>query len=389
MKFILKNKIQYGKQYIDKTDYKLVIKSLKEELITTGKFVKIFEDQIRRQVKSKYACSCVNGTAGLHLAYLSIGLSQNDVIIMPAINFIAAYRLAELMGAKIYLADVNSVSGQMTPSTLMNCIKKNKLKKIKVILTMQLGGYSINNLEFYKIKKKYKCYLIEDACHAFGSKYRVNKKLHPVGSCKHSDLSVFSFHPVKPITTGEGGAITTNNHKLAKKIFLLRSHGIIRKKSYWDYNINELGFNYRLSDINCALGVSQIKKLSQFINKRKKILNIYKKNFLSYSQFITIFDVLKNLNSYHLILMNIDFKKIKSSKKKLINFLNEKKIFPQFHYKPIYRFSFFKKKYSNKFLGAENYYKNTISLPIYHTLSKDTQFYIIKNIFNYIKKNIK
>lgn len=165
------------------------------------------------------------------MAFEAIGLKTNDIVIMPAINFIAAYRNAKLLGAKIYLADVDEKTGQITPETIKRCIQTNKLKKIKVILNMYLGGYPLNVIEFYKIKKKYKCFLIEDACHAFGAKYKFNNKYIPVGSCKHSDLCVFSFHPVKPITTGEGGAITTNNKKLAENIRLAKNHGIIKTKN--------------------------------------------------------------------------------------------------------------------------------------------------------------
>ena len=178
---------------------------------------------------------------------------------MPAINFVAIYNLCKLIGAKIFLADVSPDTGQMTPGSLLNCIKKNKIKKIKAIVTMYLGGYPQNVNEFYKIKKIYKCYLIEDACHALGAKYKVGKDVFNIGSCAHSDFCVFSLHPVKTITSGEGGLVTTNNQSFSKKIKLLRSHGII-KSSHWKYDIKFPALNYRLSDINCALSLSQLKK---------------------------------------------------------------------------------------------------------------------------------
>ena len=386
MQFNSKNKISYGKQYIDSLDIKIVSESLKEELITTGNFVKKFEAEIKTISHSKFAYTCVNATAGLHLAFLSINLKKNDIVIMPSINFISAFRMANLLGAKIYLADVDPLSGQMTPETLKKCIKKNNLKKIKLILTMFLGGYPENVEKFFELKKKYKCFLIEDACHAFGAKYNLNGQFIPVGSCKHSDICVFSFHPVKPITTGEGGAITTNNRKIANKIILLRNHGIVKSKQYWNYDINELGFNYRLSDLNCSLGVSQIKKLSLFIKKRKKIFSLYKNKFLKYSKYIKIFDSSKNLNSYHLILISIDFDQLKYKKNHMLNYLNKINIFPQFHYKPIYRFSFYKKFNRNFFSGSEFFYKNSFSLPVYHSLIKQEQFKVIENILKYILK---
>jgi len=386
MKFNSKNKISYGKQFIDSNDIKIVGESLKEEFITTGNYVKKFEKEIKKISNSKFAYTCVNATAGLHLAFLSINLKKNDIVVMPAINFISAFRMANLLGAKIYLADVDPLSGQMTPETLKKCIKKNNLKKIKLILTMFLGGYPENANKFFALKKKYKCFLIEDACHAFGARYKINNKFIPVGSCKHSDMCVFSFHPVKPITTGEGGAVTTNNRKIANEIALLRNHGIVKSGQYWNYDINKLGFNYRLSDLNCSLGVSQINKLSLFIKKRKKIFSLYKNKFLKYSKYIKIFDSSKNLNSYHLILISIDFDQLKYKKNHMLNYLNKINIFPQFHYKPIYRFSFYKKFNSNFFSGSEFFYKNSFSLPVYHSLMKQEQFKVIESILKYIFK---
>ena len=204
-------KIPYGRQYIDSQDIRIVSKALQEDLITTGRYVKKFEKKISDFLKVKYAVSCNSGTSALHLALMAINLKKDDVIIMPAINFIAVYNMARFMNAKIILSDVDALTGQMTPNLLLECIKNNKLKKIKAIITMYLGGYPENVVEFYKIKKKFKCYLIEDACHALGSRYLFNKKFLPIGSCKHSDISTFSLHPVKTITSGEGGLVTTNN----------------------------------------------------------------------------------------------------------------------------------------------------------------------------------
>jgi dTDP-4-amino-4,6-dideoxygalactose transaminase len=386
--------ISYGKHSINLDDIKLVSKSLKAKLITTGNYVLKFEKGIKRFVKSKYAVSCNSGTSALHLALLSVNLKKNDVVIMPSINFIAAYSMSSLLKAKVYLADVDPVTGQMTKNTLLECIRKNKIKDIKVIITMYLGGYPESVLDFYKIKKKYKCFLIEDACHAFGAKYEFNNKYINIGSCKHSDISVFSFHPVKSITTGEGGAITTNSRILAKRMTILRSHGIIKdKNNYWKYNINQKGFNYRISDINCALGVSQLKKANKFINSRKLIYNFYKKNFSKFtSSHIRLPDYTLNTRpSYHLFLLSINFSKIKSTKDRFLIYLKKNKIFCQYHYIPIYKFGFFNNNANiNKsfFKGAEYYYKNTLSLPIYTDLKLIEIKYILNKINNFFKRKI-
>ena len=300
----IKKSINYGKQSVDNIDIDEVKKSLKNELITTGPYVEKFENALKNKFKCKYAYSCSNATSGLHLAFLSIGLKKDDAVLMPAINFISAYRMAELIGAKIYLIDVDEKTGQINLKNILECIKKNKIKKIKALVTMYLGGYVENNIDFFKLKKKYNFSLIEDACHAIGSKYKYNKKSFFIGSCKHSDICVFSFHPVKTITTGEGGAVLTNDKKIANKIRLLRSHGIIRnKKNYWDYDIKQLGFNYRLSDVNCALGFSQLKKLDKFYEERKKIFNLYKIKLKTFKEYVDFPKSKNKTNLYHLFLI--------------------------------------------------------------------------------------
>ena len=374
--------IKYNKQFIDRSDIKSLSEAAIEPLITTGKFVKKFEKNFESLLKVKNAFSCINGTAGLDLALRSINLKKNDVIIMPSVNFIAAYSMANKLNAKIYLADVDQYTGQMTPAHLIECIKKNNLKKIKAVVTMYLGGFAENINEFYLLKKKYKFYIIEDACHALGSKYKINNKVFNIGSCKHSDIAVFSFHPVKSITTGEGGMVTTNNYIFAKKIKLLRSHNLIKSKNYWDYDIINCSFNYRLSDINCALGISQLKKLQKFIKKRIEIYKYYQKKIIESKYFGKIINLPRyeniNYSSHHLLLINFNFKKADVYKNKFIKYLNKNKIFPQFHYKPINMFSFYKKKINLP--GSIKYLKNTVSMPIYYSLKKKEIDFIVKKI---------
>lgn len=380
-------KIPYGRQFIDKNDKLSVISSLSNDLITTGPYVKKFEKNSAKFLKTKYSLSCSSGTSALKLSFCAAQLKKNDVVIMPVINFIAAYNMASTFGANIYLADVDKNTGQMTPETLLECIKKFKLKKIKIILTMYMGGFPENVFEFYKIKKKYKCILIEDACHAFGAKYYVKNKAYKVGSCNHSDIAIFSFHPLKPITTGEGGLLSTNKKNFYDIAKIFRSHGIIRNnKNHWDYDIKNLGYNYRLSDINCALGISQLKKIKIFLNKRKKIYIYYKsqlngfKNILSFPKYNK-----HNSPAYHLVIINIKFREL-NSKDKFIYYLLKNRIIAQFHYKPINNFSIYKKK-NIKFPNSMVYYNSSISIPIYHSISKKELKHIIQTIKNYVIKN--
>lgn len=377
----------YGRQFIDNKDIYYVSNALKNNLITTGPYVKKFEEKIQNILTAKYVISCNSGTAALHLALKAINLKKNDVIIMPAINFIAAYNMARLMNAKIFLADVDPFTGQMTPKTLLECVKQNKLKKIKAIVTMYLGGYPENVINFFNLKKRLKCFLIEDACHALGSKYYFNKKLISVGSCKHSDISTFSFHPVKTITSGEGGAVLTNNKFFYDRMITLRSHGIIKDSNYhWKYNLNEGGYNYRLSDINCALGYSQLKKINKYINYRKKIFNFYKLKLEKVKNLISLpFYIKKNKPSYHLFIISINFLRTKFNKDKMFKFFKKKKIIFQYHYIPIYKFKLFPNKVNlSNFRGSEYYYKNSISLPIFYNLKLNIQKKIISKIIFYL-----
>jgi len=381
--------IPYGRQHIDSSDIKAVSEAMKADLITTGDYVKKFENIIAKLLRVKFAISCNSGTSAIHLAFLSINLSKNDVVIMPAINFIAAYNLAKIMGANIFLADVDPSTGQMTPEKLLECIKKNKLKKVKVIVTMYLGGYPENVIEFYKIKKKLGCFLIEDACHALGAQYNFKGKNIYIGSCKHSDVSTFSLHPVKTITSAEGGIATTNNEKIFNNMRLFRSHGIKKSRFHWDYEILFNGLNYRLSDINCALAISQIKRIKKFIYLRKKIYFFYKKEFYNFSSFFTLPKYRKNIkSSYHLFLINFNVKKILINKKNFFKKMLENKIICQYHYKPIFLFKkIFNQKFMKKdFKGAMAYYKNTISLPIFPDLLKKDQIFII-NIIKSVLQN--
>ena len=225
----VKKLIPYGKHYIDKADIQSVVRALKKEKITTGEEVINFEKKINKFVKSNHSIACSSGSSALFLAMNAINVEKNDKIIMPAVNFVASFNIAKLFGAKVYLADVNPSTGQMQPQNIEDCIKKFRLKNVKAIIVMYNGGYPENADKFKIFKKKLGSYIIEDACHAFGASYYSNNKEYKIGSCKHSDLCTFSFHPVKTITTGEGGIVTTNSKKFYLKMVEGRTVGISRK----------------------------------------------------------------------------------------------------------------------------------------------------------------
>ena len=382
------NNIPYGRQFVDKKDKKAVLNSLSKQLITTGPIVEKFEEKLSKYLQSKYSYVCSSGTAAIHLAMLSIGLKKNDIILMPAINFIASYNMAKILELKFYFVDVYEHTSQITPNKIVECFKKNKLKKISALLVMFHGGYPENAENFYHLKKKYNFFIIEDACHALGSEYKCKNKFLKIGSCKHSDISTFSLHPLKTITTGEGGIVTTNNAKIARNITLYRNHGISRlKNQYWKYDVLKHGFNYRLSDINCALGLSQLKKINFFLKRRKKIYKKYFKEFENFNAKLKIPKYSNNIkSSYHLFLINIKFNKLKKNKNHFMKYLNYNQIKAQQHYIPINNFKVFNKKNLN-LPGTKNYFDNSISIPIYVNLNMRDQNKIIKVIKNYFTMN--
>ena len=375
--------VPYGQHYIDQKDIAIVKKSLRGKIITQGSYLKKLEKAFTNLTKSKFSIACSSGTAAIHLSLIGLDLKKGDVVIMPAVNFISSFNMTNNLSCKIFLADVDPESGQMTPQNVIDCIKKNKIKKVKLIITMYLGGMPNNVISFFKLKKKLNCYLLEDACHALGSEYIHNGKKVSVGNCIHSDICTFSLHPVKSITSGEGGIITTNNYKFFKKMLLARSHGIERTKNHWNYDINKFGFNYRLSDINSSLAFSQLKKLNKFVVKRNSIAKYYDKLFIKLKNHIMISPAsIDKKSSFHLYIIKIKNKDQKL-KDRLIKFMINNNIIFQVHYIPIYRFNIANKyKVLKNFPGAEKYFSSAVSIPMHCRLNKKIQV----RVFNLLNK---
>ncbi len=388
--------ITYNKQYIDNDDKQSVFNALGEEKITTGNLIINFENNLKRYLGSKFV-SCVNsGTSAIDLAIKSLELKKNDIVIMPSINFIASYNCAKNIGLKIYLSDVDPKSGQSRPEDIENVIKKNNLKKVHLVVTMYLGGQPDNVIEFFKLKKKYNFFLMEDSCHALGGNYLHKSRKYKVGCAKHCDISTFSLHPLKTITSGEGGIISTNNRSIYNKVNLLKSHGILRKKKeYWNYDVISNGYNFRMSDINAALGNSQLSKIDYFVKDRRKIAKTYIEKLKGIKDYcsLSIKDK-KNLSqsAWHLLIISLKFDKFKASKSSLIKFFLKRKIYLQIHYIPIYKFKIFKQKEKLKYKplpGAENYFKNSVSMPIFYKMTVGQIEFVVDTLIDFIKKNKK
>jgi UDP-4-amino-4,6-dideoxy-N-acetyl-beta-L-altrosamine transaminase len=382
--------IPYNRQHLFPKDIKEVVKVLKSKYLTQGPQIEKFEKKLSKKTKSKYAVVANSATSALHLACLAIGLKKNDYLWTVPITFIASANCGIYCGAKIDLVDINkdtfNIDVKALEQKLQQAKKKNKLPKI--LIPVHLGGNPCDLEKINSLAKKYKFKVIEDASHAFGSRY----KNSIIGDCRYSDAVVFSFHPVKPITSGEGGAVMSNNYKIYKKIKMLREHGIVREKNLfknkkqikpWYFEQQYLGFNYRLSDINAALGSSQVDHLNKFLKKRNNIAEIYYKNLTDKIEFQKKHP--NTVSARHLFIIKVQ-KKIHED---FFNFLRSKGIFVQLHYIPIYRHPYYKKKFKfdiKKFPNSENYYSTAFSIPIYFSLDKKKQLKIVNLINSFFKK---
>lgn len=380
----------YSKQTILNRDIKNVTNTLKSNFLTQGPTTEKFENKIKNFVNSKYAVAVNSATSGLHLSCLSLGLKKNDYLWTVPNSFVASSNCALYCGAKVDFVDINPYTFNVDENLLeKKLLKTSKIKLPKILVVVHYAGEPANLLKLYQLSKKFNFKIIEDASHALGSKYKNNK----IGSCKFSSVTVFSFHPVKPITTGEGGMVTTNDLKLCKKIRSLRSHGIEKnvpknKKNskLWYYEQQYLGFNYRMNDIEASLGISQLESINNFIKKRNFLALRYKKKLSTMPIKFQETDP-KNLSSYHLFTINLLEKIHIKNYDKIFNFLRKKKIFVQKHYILIYTHPYYKKLLGNLyFKNSENFSNSVISLPIYPTLKLYEQDFIIKKLFEILKK---
>ncbi|MBN2881020.1 UDP-4-amino-4,6-dideoxy-N-acetyl-beta-L-altrosamine transaminase [Candidatus Woesearchaeota archaeon] len=380
-------KIPYGKQFLDDSDIESVLVALKSDWLTCGSRVKDFEEKFAKYVGAKYAVAVSNGTAALHVACLAAELKSGDELITSPITFVASANCALYCGAKSVFADITSnYSGLISPEDISNKITS----KTKIIIPVHYGGLPCDMEEINNVAKENNLIVIEDACHALGAKY----KGHMIGNCSFSDMCVFSFHPVKHITTGEGGMITTNSEELYKKLLLFRTHGISKNETEflktsdgpWYYEMQELGYNYRITDFQCALGSSQLDKIDIFLKRRRDIAKKYD-TFINSN--LDLFEFTKldanKENAYHLYVLKL---KDDSRRKELFKFLLSNDIVPQVHYVPVHKQPFYSKHFGDIVLTeSEKFYNKIISLPMYYSLSDEEQDRVIEIIKKFYKKN--
>lgn len=376
-------KIPYGKQTVCDEDISAVVEVLKSDYLTTGPKLKEFEAIIADYHKAKYAVAFANGTAALHGAYYAAGIKEGDEIITSPITFAASANGAVYLGAKPVLVDID-------PNTC--CININKIetgisKKTKVITPVSLAGYPVDLKAIRKIADRHGCLIIHDAAHAIGS--RRNETF----GMEYADMAILSFHPVKHVTTGEGGMVLTNSEELYKRLTLFRTHGITKNPEMlincdgpWYYEMQDLGYNYRMSDINAALGIEQFKRIRQNLTRRNQIAKAYNEAFSNDERFIVPPDMgfgiiedenAANIHSYHLYTLRLTNA---GNRSRFFSYLHENGVMVQIHYIPLNYQPYYKEKFGYErgdYSQAEIYYNSEISLPMYHGMTDEDVQYVI------------
>jgi UDP-4-amino-4,6-dideoxy-N-acetyl-beta-L-altrosamine transaminase len=368
--------IPYGRQWIDEKDIEEVIKVLKSDWLTQGPQIEKFEEEIASYVGAKYAVAFNSGTSALHGAMFAAGVTKDNEIISSPITFVASTNAGIYLGAKPIFADIDN----RTYCIDISKIEENITTKTKVIVPVDYAGYPVDIKKINEIAKKYNLVVIEDAAHALGAQRNGEK----VGT--QADMTMFSFHPVKHITTGEGGIITTNNEEYYEKLKIFRSHGITKDETKltrndgpWYYEMQYLGYNYRITDIQCALGRSQLRKLESFIERRIEIAKKYDEAFKDNSNIQLPPKSENTRHVYHLYPILVP----KEKRSYIFNKLREKNIFAQVHYIPVHTQPYYITNYGYKYgdyPNAEEFYEREISIPIYPKLTNEEQEYVIKTL---------
>ena len=383
--------IPYGKHHVDEEDIKSVIKVLKSDNLTQGPLIDAFEKEISKYVGAKYSVALTSCTAGLHLAAIVSKINKGKVLLTSPITFVATANSSLYCNGETIFADIDSSTINISIDSIKKIISQ---KKIHAIAPVHFGGLPCNMKKIKEIADEVGAIIYEDAAHAFGASFPDGSK---VGSCKYSDMTIFSFHPVKSIATGEGGVVTTNDKYLYERLLRLRNHGIEKNQDNfqsknnsitnginnpWYYEMQELGYHYRITDIQCALGLSQLKKIDKFIMKRRELAKKYDLAFENLKNCEPIQKNMRDFSSNHLYILRINFKKLSKTRTSLMEELKNVGIMTQVHYIPVISHPYFqKKKYKDSnFPNCYNYYNSALSIPLFYDLTDKQQSYVINQV---------
>lgn len=376
--------IPYGRQQIEEDDIAAVADVLRSDWLTGGPVAADFEQLLVAVVGAKHGVVCANGTAALHLAALALKLGPGDAVVVPSITFLATANAARYVGAEVIFADVDPETGLMTEDSLHRALEVTGRGDIKAVFPVHLGGQSVDMPPIETASRARGAAVVEDACHALGTRYLNGQGADgPVGDCRFSDMAVFSFHPVKTIAMGEGGAITTNDPRLAEALARLRNHGMVREPGSWAnadlgfdadgvanpwyYEMPEMGFNYRANELQCALGLSQLRKLGRFAERRQELARRYDELLPRLAPLVSPVRRLSTSDAvWHLYAVRIDFAAAGISRRELMEGLRSRGIGTQVHYIPVHRQPYYEERYGRADLpGADAYYGGTLSLPLF------------------------
>lgn len=381
-------RIPYGKQHVTQEDIAAVVSVLRSDFWTQGPAVPEFEKNFAEYVGSNYAVAVANGTAALHLCTLALNVKPGDKVITSPITFVASANCVAYCGGEVVFADIDRETYLLDINAVSKLLEADTEKKIKGIIPVDFAGRVVDFEAFRALADEFGCWLIEDACHAPGGSFTNNAgNSMKAGSGTYADLAIFSFHPVKHIAAGEGGMITTNNRELYERLLVLRTHGIQQKldkriydDSLWYYEMQELGYNYRLTDIQAALGNSQLQRAEAGLQRRREIAQVYKKAFKANLNITDRNEGYSEKHAYHLYVIEV------KDRKALHAYLREENIFAQIHYIPAHLMPFYREKgwKEGDLPKAEDYYSGCISLPIYPTLSSEEQFFVLDKILNFV-----
>ena len=361
--------LPYGRQTIEDDDIAAVAQALRGDFLTTGPTVEAFERAFAETVGARHAVACANGTAALHLAMLALEVGPGDAIVAPSITFLATANCARFVGAEVVFADVDPTTGLMTPQTLAEALARLDGRRLRAVLPVHLRGDAADLPGLKALAEAAGAVLVEDAPHALGTRTTFGNEAGLIGDCTHSAMATFSFHPVKTIATGEGGMVTTNDPALAERLRRLRSHGMVRPEGAdpWWYEMPEVGFNYRLPDILCALGLSQLAKLDRFAARRRALAARYETALAPLARLVR--PAARPAWSdpvLHLMSVLIDFEAAGRSRRQVVETLKARGVGTQVHYIPVHTQPYYRQRYGELDLpGARAWYERCLSLPLY------------------------